>query len=62
MIASELTDTHIQTNAIVTDHVDVFEAGKDEVLQQLAADPSRSYHQHLGGGKRVSQLLSERTH
>lgn len=54
--------THIQTNAIVTDRVDVFEAGKDEVLQQLAADPPGSDHQHLGGGKGVSQLLSERTH
>lgn len=46
----------------MTNHFDVFEAGKDEVLQQLAADPSRSHHQHLAGGKGVSQLFSEGTH
>lgn len=46
----------------MTDHFDVFEAGEDEVLQQLAADPSRSHNKHLAGGERISQLFSERTH
>lgn len=46
----------------MTDHFDVFEAGEDEVLQQLAADPPRSHHQHLASGKGVSQFFSEGTH
>ncbi len=46
----------------MTDHFDVFEAGEDEVLQQLAADPSRSYHQHLAGGEGVRKLFPQGTH
>jgi len=45
----------------VTDHFDVFEAGEDEVLQQLAADPSRSHNQHLAGGEGFIQLFTEGT-
>lgn len=45
-----------------TDHIDVLEAGEDQVLQQLAADSSRSHHQNLAAGQRVGQLFPEGTH
>lgn len=45
----------------MTDQVDVFEAGEDEVLQQLAADPSRSHHQHLASGEGVRELFTKGT-
>lgn len=59
IVGSKLAD---QTNNRVTNHFDVFKAGEDEVLQQLAADPSCSHHQHLAGGDGVSQLFSKGTH
>lgn len=46
----------------MTNHFDVLEAGEDQVLQQLAADPPGSHHQHLAGGKGVRQFFSEGTH
>lgn len=45
----------------LTDHFNVLEAGEHQVLEQLAADSSRSDDQHLAGCERVGQVFWEST-
>lgn len=57
-----LTGSPTQIKNKSTHHFDVLEAGEDQVLQKLAADPSCSHHQDLTGGQRVRQLFTEGAH